>query len=344
MLDSWVYLWATLALWLASVLARTFWYTRPLNVSSQWFTGSPTSLQSLPGNMTRLEVLAPPDFEHSPGQHCFLRFPDISILDNHPFTIASPPYSICQMSKEANTLGKGHCETLIFLTRTHQGFTRKLAGCCASNPEAFASTWIDGPYGGLNRPIERIYDTLILIAGGTGISACLPWLLHVVAQAKSVKGSQPRTNRIVLVWAMKEASHATWAKDALGRLDTENRHDLAVQIRFYITSRSDTTTVTPSSKSVQGNAVRERVEDAIEETMTGPSHSNLPSSVGEYRYGRPDIGTIIQELVCLGKTMVFGCGPKSLQVDIADACAEAQMRVMRGEAQEVGMHLEAFEW
>ena len=35
--DSWAYLWATLALWLASYLARLFWFTQPLNVRNEWF-------------------------------------------------------------------------------------------------------------------------------------------------------------------------------------------------------------------------------------------------------------------------------------------------------------------
>jgi len=39
--------------------------------------------------MTRIEVLAPDGFVRKPGQHCFLRFPSLFILDNHPFTIAS---------------------------------------------------------------------------------------------------------------------------------------------------------------------------------------------------------------------------------------------------------------
>lgn len=90
--DSWAYLWATLSLWLASWLARLFWYTRPLNLRNEWFQGATTLLTQLPGGMTKIEVTNPPDdFVWTPSQHCFLRFPSISLLDNHPFTIVSGP-------------------------------------------------------------------------------------------------------------------------------------------------------------------------------------------------------------------------------------------------------------
>ena len=65
--------------------------------------------------------------------------------------------------------------TLMFLIRAQAGFTRSLASYSTSEPDILASAWIDGPYGGVNRPIERLYDTVILGAVGTGISACVPW-------------------------------------------------------------------------------------------------------------------------------------------------------------------------
>lgn len=134
-LDSWAYLYAMLALWLTSWLARTFWDTRPLNIKNSWFIGAPTTLTQLPGQMTRLEVLAPPDFHHSPAQYCFLRFPSLSPLDNHPFTIASAPQSSTQEDKP---------QTLIFLARTHDGFTKRLSKY-AAEPDRHVYAWIEGP-------------------------------------------------------------------------------------------------------------------------------------------------------------------------------------------------------
>lgn len=40
----WAYLWATIVLWLASWLARAFWFTRPLKIRNQWLAGAFMSL------------------------------------------------------------------------------------------------------------------------------------------------------------------------------------------------------------------------------------------------------------------------------------------------------------
>ncbi|KAF8864439.1 hypothetical protein BDZ45DRAFT_797529 [Acephala macrosclerotiorum] len=95
-LDSWVYLWATRALWLATWIARAFWYTQLLDIHNQWFIGAPTTLCQLPNDMVRMEILAPRGFKFLPAQHCFLRFPFLWPFDNHPFTIASTPQSPSQ--------------------------------------------------------------------------------------------------------------------------------------------------------------------------------------------------------------------------------------------------------
>jgi predicted ferric reductase len=129
LLDSWAYLWATVALWLASYLAHAFWYTRPLNLQSEWLRGAPTTLFKLPGGMTRTEVLAPVNFRHTPAQHYFLRFPSISLVDNHPFTIVSAPQlERTTVKGDANGMaGEAKPQSLVFLARTQDGFTRRLA-------------------------------------------------------------------------------------------------------------------------------------------------------------------------------------------------------------------------
>jgi len=87
------------------------------------------------------------------------------MLDNHPFTVMSAP--------RGEKRGDG-CQSLVFLARAQSSFTKKLALYCVAYPNSQTSAWIDGPYGGLNRPVERLYDTVVFAAGGTGITTCLP--------------------------------------------------------------------------------------------------------------------------------------------------------------------------
>ena len=69
--DSWNYLWATIAVWLASILARVFWFNRAFNLRTEWFHGSATKLQALPGAMSRLTISVPAEFHWNAGQHMF---------------------------------------------------------------------------------------------------------------------------------------------------------------------------------------------------------------------------------------------------------------------------------
>ena len=64
--------------------------------------------------------------------------------------------------------------TLSFFVRSHEGFTRKLPCYTSSNFDESMQSRVDGPYGGVGRRIENEYDTMILIAGGSGIMSCLP--------------------------------------------------------------------------------------------------------------------------------------------------------------------------
>lgn len=113
-LDSWTYLWVTLALWLSSWTARALWSTQPTNIRNKWLVSSSAMLTGLPGQMTRLEMLAPRGFNVSPAQHCYIRFPSLSDTDNHPFTILSAP-----VPSTRDFHGRENQQTLIFLVRSH---------------------------------------------------------------------------------------------------------------------------------------------------------------------------------------------------------------------------------
>jgi Ferric reductase NAD binding domain/FAD-binding domain len=341
-LDSWAYLWATLGLWLASYLARVFWYTQPLNLSSEWFVGAPTTMVKLSGEMTRIEVLAPPGFRHRPAQHCFLRFPSISLIDNHPFTIASAPdpgnHAIETTGLTARIYRQP--QTLVFLARTHSGFTRRLAAYCDSQPDVLASAWIDGPYGGIPRQVERFYDKLIIIAGGTGITACIPWLRHIVDRSTGDARKVLDVKHTVLVWVRANEEHLDWVAETLRDTSVVAKgRKVVVEMNFYVTRGSTMPTDSPTKTLKEQDATKGL--DSIN-IPSSPSSRGQPSR--EFIRGRPKMSDIISDLLGPGRNFVFGCGPESLRTDLSNACANAQRRVLKDEVQEVAMHLEAFAW
>lgn len=225
--DSWAYLWATLALWLVSILGRVFYHNQSFKFNKAWLTGFPTRLQSLPDSMTRIDILFPSSFSWRPGQHVFLRFPSLSTFDNHPFTIASIPQSASSRQRKDSS----DMQTMRFFVRSHAGFTRKLSSYTSSNLDGSVQSWIDGPYGGVGRRIENEYDTMILVAGGTGITSCLPWLQHI---SQGIKAGTTRTANVKLLWVMRDAASLGWISQELeevSRLTVQGR----VVMEFFVT-------------------------------------------------------------------------------------------------------------
>ena len=60
-----------------------------------------------------------------------------------------------------------------FFVRSHAGFTCKLSRYTSSKFDGSVTSWIADPYGGVGRRIENQYDTMILIAGGSGITSMI---------------------------------------------------------------------------------------------------------------------------------------------------------------------------
>jgi predicted ferric reductase len=327
--DSWAYLWATLAILLAQWLARLFYYTRPFNLRGTWLSGAMTTAKNMPGGMTMIEVSAPQDFDYRPGQHCFLRFPALSLLDNHPFTIASAPPSITARRETAHEL--------LFMARTYSGFTKKLSKLFRNTPEKPLFAWVDGPYGGVSRLFESQYDTLVLIAGGSGITACLPWIKCLV-QAK-----ESRVTRVALRWAVKERSHLAWAEEALKEVRMLQQHTkerVEVDVKFSVTRSMDS----ELENVVIAADVGEKRKANREILSVSSSSSNIDlDSPAHCVYRRPDMREIVSEETQRGgKVFVICCGPETMRVDLSNAVANAQANVFAGSVQEVALHLEAF--
>ncbi|CAG9975837.1 unnamed protein product, partial [Clonostachys byssicola] len=107
------------------------------------------TMYPLPGGATRVLLRKPSLQFASPGSHCFLWIPQISIYQNHPFTIVNNDHNGLELVMK-------RCD----------GFTKRVYDLALQNPGRVARVSIDGPYGSL--PDTTIYDKLIMVAGGSG--------------------------------------------------------------------------------------------------------------------------------------------------------------------------------
>lgn len=223
-LTSWNYLFATLAIWLSSYIMRLFWlnWTNPFRLS--WLIGDEAAVTILPENA--IKVTIPTQMKWRPGQYVYLRMPGISVFENHPFTIAS----LCSEDFPSE-YGEGYRD-MVLVFRPFKGFTQKvLKSAVEHGPWHTYRAFIDGPYGGMHRRIEA-FDHVVLVAGGSGITAIASQLLDLI---KRMRDGKAVTKSVQVIWALKRPETMEWFKEEL-RICREYAPPDSVTCQFYITT------------------------------------------------------------------------------------------------------------
>lgn len=223
-LTSWHYLYTTLAIWLLSYFTRLFYlnWTRPGRLS--WLIGDEAAITLMPENA--IKVTIPTQVRWRPGQYIYLRMPGISVFENHPFTIAS----LCDEDFPSE-YGEGYRD-MVIVFRPFGGFTNKVRQAALEHgPWHTYRAFIDGPYGGMQRRIEA-FDDVVLIAGGSGITAIISQLLTLI---KKMRDGKAATRKIHVIWALKRPETMEWFKEEL-RICREFAPPETVECQFYITA------------------------------------------------------------------------------------------------------------
>lgn len=223
-LTSWDYLFATLAIWLLSYAYRIIHLNWALPWRSSWLIGDEASVVLVEEDA--IKVTVPTKMRWKPGQYCYLRMPGISAFENHPFTIAS----LCSEDFPSDYGEKYRDMIMVF--RPFGGFTRKVYNqAVRKGPYQSYRAFLDGPYGGCPRQLEA-FDTVVLIAGGSGVTSVVSHLLHLI---KCMRDGQAATKHVHVIWAMKRPETIEWFKEELRIC-----HDFApvgsVKFQLFITA------------------------------------------------------------------------------------------------------------
>jgi NAD(P)H-flavin reductase len=155
----------------------------------------------------------------------YLRMPGISLFENHPFTIAS----LCSEDFPSEYGEQYRDLTIVF--KPYRGFTRKvLRTAVEKGPFHTYRAFLDGPYGGMRRDLAA-FDTCILIAGGSGITALMSQLLYLI---KRMRDGKAITRKVVVVWALKKLEAMDWFREEL-RICRESAPPDSVTCKFFVT-------------------------------------------------------------------------------------------------------------
>lgn len=254
--------------------------------------------------------LKTPSFLAQPaaGQFYYLYQPSTwQGYENHPFTLGawSAPSCISDNADdyllqhedmpnefdehESDSGYQSTVQTLTFWIRPYDGWTRRLRNECLRSPEGVIEPTIllEGPYGH-HCPISS-FDSVLLIAGGTGIASAVPYILEHMALSKANKTD---TTNMHLLWTARQASfiEEVFAQDLR---TAAQRDDFSADLFF----------TRQKEGPKQG-----------EEQPRGEENDQLRLQL---QYGRPDIAAAVAKAatradVTETKVAVLVCGPPAM--------------------------------
>ncbi|CZT03346.1 related to Fre1p and Fre2p [Rhynchosporium agropyri] len=223
-ITSWDYLYATVTIWALSYFVRVFNLNWMKPWRNAWLIGDEAAVTLMAENA--IKVTIPTQMTWRPGQYVYLRMPGISVFENHPFTISS----LCSEDFPSEYGDLYRDCTLVF--RPFEGFTRRvLETAIEKGPFKTYRAYLEGPYGGMQRELAA-FDTVILFAGGSGITAIVSQLLNLI---KRMRDGKAVTKKIEVVWALKRLEAMDWFREEL-RICREYAPPDTVTCQFYVTA------------------------------------------------------------------------------------------------------------
>ncbi|GAA5923686.1 hypothetical protein JCM1841_004827 [Sporobolomyces salmonicolor] len=207
--------------------------------------------QLLPGRTIRLTLHIPHSLRWAPGQHLLLYVPSIRFFESHPYTIAS----IDSRAKGVAPLGDGSkglakSSEVVLLVRAQKGFSRalwdyvvkarrekELRGAVAAEVAKGVNlrALVGWPMGSAGRVSWGAYESLTIVAGGTGITFGISVLEYACTRImRKMEDPKWKTSRVRFVWILREFAHLSWVATTLRRC-MEMCDSSRLQIDLFVT-------------------------------------------------------------------------------------------------------------
>ncbi|KAF3440643.1 hypothetical protein FNV43_RR18927 [Rhamnella rubrinervis] len=193
------------------------------------------SAKCLPCGTVELVLSKPANLQYNALSFIFLQIRELSWLQWHPFSVSSSPLD-----------GKHHLSILI---KVLGQWTSNLRGNIINNsetepekqppfrPHTELTASVEGPYGH-ELPYHLMYENLILVAGGIGLSPFLAILSDILHRVREGKPCLPRN--LLIIWAVKKSNELP----LLSTIDMESicpffSNKLNIETRIYVTRESE---------------------------------------------------------------------------------------------------------
>eukprot|EP00210_Caulerpa_lentillifera_P004706 g4490.t1 len=199
----------------------------------------------LPGDVVGLRVLRPRGFNYTPGQYVFIKCPQISRYEWHPFTLTSAPgdsYLGVHIRDAGDWTGALHT-----MVKTYQMETPSIRSVVSEEVQVsdrFPFTIaIDGPFGA---PAQNHsdYRVIVLIGAGIGVTPFASVLTNLLDSLKQCACprcgySNPermgtRIKKVYFYWTVRSRCEASWFKHLLEEISLRDE-DGFLDMNIHIT-------------------------------------------------------------------------------------------------------------
>ena len=273
-------------------------------------------------NSFRMSIKYSKRWKIEPGQYCYVRILTKNFFwQAHPFSIYASPDT-----EDTN---------IHLVIKAKGGATAKIAQYLAEQPNNSAthSVIIEGPYG-YQAPLE-IYDNVLLVAGGIGITATYSYAMHLKRLAKP-------DQKIVFYWIIRNSVPLEWFRDELRALASDSH----IELRVHITAHSENYSATDSGKETDQETLhtvlREKdgdlanIYDSINDRLLirkALPGQQITARTDYISYDKPSIRNEVRQVMATAKGSlgIMSCGPPLLvdrvRFSIVDDIEKADGRV-----------------
>ncbi|CZS95777.1 hypothetical protein WAI453_001608 [Rhynchosporium graminicola] len=228
-------------------------------------TGSKALVEALPGNAVRVTVDMPRPWTFKAGQHAYLYMPSIGLFTSHPFSVA---WSEEAENLEGEKLAMNRQDILAmrktsmsYVIRERTGFTKSLFKKAEGSPEGkfYTKCFTEGPYGG--KHMMASYGTVILFAGGVGITHQVPHVRNLVA---GYTNGSVAARKVILVWIIQSPEHLEWIRPWMTSILAMDKRRDVLRIMLFISRPRSTKEIHSPSATVQMFPGRPNVETLMD--------------------------------------------------------------------------------
>ncbi|KAG1773263.1 iron reductase [Suillus placidus] len=273
------------------------------------------------------------------GQHVRLRiFFSNRVFESHALTILSaPPSHSCLSSPGFLLAARSDGDW----TRALNNYTRKeqerlrINEKSESDSAAFVQVMLDGPYGGSSVDLG-LYESVLLIAGGSGVTFTLGLLDDIIGRCVKLGRSQgERTRRIEFTWCIKSFGQIEWFAPMLIDIATAaSNSTIDLHISIFVTCLCDPEAVPHIPNSIV-TLSRPSVQDLLKDFISLSPISENEDSV-EIRLDESQKSHGLG-----GGVAVCASGPESLTREAQNAVARLGL-TMSMDVGGIALHTELF--